>query len=68
MIGRVGASRENDAQFPHSKAEWCGVVAPRSPTTGIAAPRLDIPPRRCLPPVEFCRGTRPSQVRVDCWP
>src|SRR5215831_1752941 len=23
-------------------------------------PRLDIPPRRCLPPVEFCRGTRPS--------
>src|SRR6516165_7861340 len=24
-------------------------------------PRLDIPPRRCLPPVEFCRGTRPSQ-------
>src|SRR5262249_54089880 len=21
---------------------------------------LDIPPRRCLPPVEFCRGTRPS--------
>src|SRR6516162_4661288 len=26
-------------------------------------PRLDIPPRRCLPPVEFCRGTRPSQAR-----
>src|SRR5262249_26368161 len=25
-------------------------------------PRLDIPPRRCLPPVEFCRGTRPSQA------
>jgi hypothetical protein len=23
---------------------------------------LDIPPRRCLPPVEFCRGTRPSQA------
>src|ERR1700745_1369602 len=27
-------------------------------------PRLDIPPRRCLPPVEFCRGTRPSQART----
>src|SRR5215831_5401620 len=25
-------------------------------------PRLDIPPRRGLPPVEFCRGTRPSQA------
>src|SRR5438045_2258065 len=25
-------------------------------------PRLDMPPRRCLPPVEFCRGTRPSQA------
>src|SRR5262249_38116957 len=25
-------------------------------------PRLDIPPRGCLPPVEFCRGTRPSQA------
>jgi hypothetical protein len=25
-------------------------------------PRLDIPPRRCLPPVEFCRGTRPSRA------
>src|SRR5262245_60691324 len=25
-------------------------------------PRLDIPPRRCLPPVEFCRGTRSSQA------
>src|SRR6516165_12740498 len=25
-------------------------------------PRLDIPPRRCLPPVEFCRGTRPSHL------
>src|SRR5262244_2733044 len=25
-------------------------------------PRLDIPPRRCLPPVELCRGTRPSQA------
>src|SRR5262244_2906376 len=25
-------------------------------------PRLDIPPRRCLPPVEFCRGTKPSQA------
>jgi hypothetical protein len=23
---------------------------------------LDIPPRRTLPPVEFCRGTRPSQA------
>src|SRR5436190_22749127 len=26
-------------------------------------PRLDIPPRRCLPPVEFCRGTRPQPGR-----
>src|SRR6516164_1997405 len=25
-------------------------------------PRLDIPPRRCLPPVEVCRGTRPNQA------
>src|SRR5207342_3709446 len=25
-------------------------------------PRLDILPRRFLPPVEFCRGTRPSQA------
>src|SRR5262249_42559401 len=25
-------------------------------------PRLVMPPRRCLPPVEFCRGTRPSQA------
>src|SRR5438477_4550595 len=25
-------------------------------------PRLDIPPRRVLPPVEFCRGTRPSHA------
>src|SRR5215472_353295 len=25
-------------------------------------PRLDIPPRRYLPPVECCRGTRPSQA------
>src|SRR5215472_5016232 len=25
-------------------------------------PRLHIAPRRCLPPVEFCRGTRPSQA------
>ena len=25
-------------------------------------PRLDIPPRRCLPPVDFCRSTRPSQA------
>src|SRR4029078_10231879 len=25
-------------------------------------PRLDMPPRRCLPPVESCRGTRPSQA------
>src|SRR5258708_656 len=26
------------------------------------SPRLLIPPRRALPPVEFCRGTRPSQA------
>src|SRR3954453_2309955 len=25
-------------------------------------PRLDIPPRRLLPPVEFCRGTKPSHA------
>src|SRR5215469_8304784 len=25
-------------------------------------PRLDMPPRRFLPPVEFCRGTRPSHA------
>src|SRR5438128_7906035 len=25
-------------------------------------PRLDIPPRRTLPPGEFCRGTRPSHA------
>src|SRR5215475_15020927 len=25
-------------------------------------PRLEMPPRRTLPPVEFCRGTRPSQA------
>jgi hypothetical protein len=26
-------------------------------------PRLDIPPRRCLPPVEFCRGTSGREYR-----
>src|SRR6185436_1944311 len=25
-------------------------------------PRLDMPPNRFLPPVEFCRGTRPSHA------
>src|SRR3954471_5145869 len=25
-------------------------------------PRLDMPPSRVLPPVEFCRGTRPSHA------
>src|SRR5215831_16085188 len=27
-------------------------------------PRLDIPPRRCLPPVEFCRGIRSPRRRL----
>src|SRR5881227_2459616 len=29
-------------------------------------PRLDMPPNRFLPPVEFCRGTRPSGHRHKC--
>src|SRR5262245_45948524 len=28
----------------------------------ILVAALGYPPRRCLPPVEFCRGTRPSQA------
>ena len=28
----------------------------------LSEARVDIPPRRCLPPVEFCRGTKPSQA------
>src|SRR2546421_277134 len=29
-------------------------------------PRLDMPPNRFLPSVEFCRGTRPSGHRHKC--
>src|SRR5215510_8982958 len=60
---RAGSSHAG-ASPPRRCARSCWLALPpliRS-RRKYGLPRLDIPPRRCLPPVEFCRGTRPSQA------
>src|SRR5258708_39754278 len=47
------------ACFEHSSTVWALLTSRRRRKL---SPRLLIPPRRALPPVEFCRCTSPSQA------
>jgi transposase len=48
------------------KQEACIDVAPRTSNLRISRlPVLVIRPRRVFPPVEYCRGTKPSQAAKD---
>src|SRR5882757_2365745 len=55
-----------DTTSPTSSCAGCHQPAGRAPRTSrvrrYASPRLVMCPKRALPPVEYCRGTRPSQA------
>ena len=68
LVGRRAITSSSQGWFAVPRLLACRitVIAPATSShRRYGSPCLEILPRRCFPPVEFCRGTSPIQAAIS---